>query len=216
MMRKSWLALAALALVAASAQAVDFERYLKPEDPTDRAILNFVALDKEGKASSNDLADLGVLLVQRGYVDEAKGYLKRSLKLKPDNYQAAFRLGLLYQRQGHDRKAIHYYKRAAKSPPAYGPAYFMMAMAEERLGRRDAAISDYARAYRSAPELSRPASNPLVLNSRLQTEALLRFYPIQVRWDSFVLTPIDPELVQEMTKQMPQAPKPPQQGGEEH
>jgi tetratricopeptide (TPR) repeat protein len=196
-MRRLFLGVLLLAL-AVSAPGMVFERFLSPDNPRDRAIMSYMALDKAGKATSSDLANLGVLILEKGFPHDAEHYLRQALKIDPDNYEAAYRLGLVLQRQGHDFKAARYYKKTLKARPGYAQARFMLALAEERCGRRDAAIDDYVEAYRHAPDLANPDVNPLVYDSRLQTEAALKYYQETVRASTLEVTPIDPAAVRQM------------------
>jgi tetratricopeptide (TPR) repeat protein len=185
-------------MLAASAPAMVFERFLSPERPADRAIMSYMALEKAGKATSTDLANLGVLILEKGFPRDAEHYLRAALKLDGDNYEAAYRLGLVLQRQGHDLKAMRYYKRTLKARPGYAQARFMLALAEERCGRRDTAIRDYVRAYRHAPDLANPDLNPLVYDSRLQTEVALAYYREKAVTSTLKVTLIDPAAVRQM------------------
>ena len=184
--------------LAALASGMVFERFLSPDKPKDQAIMNYMALDKAGKATSTDLANLGVLILEKGFPNDAEHYLREALKLDEGNYEAAYRLGLVLQRQGHDYKAMRYYKKTLKVRPGYAEARFMLALAEERCGLRDAAITDYVRAYRHAPDLANPDLNPLVYDSHLQTEAALKYYQERVVASTLKVKPIDPAAVRQM------------------
>ncbi len=199
--------------VAASAPGMVFERFLSPDRPADRAIMRYMELEKAGTATSSDLANLGVLILEKGFPGDAEQYLRKALKLDKDNYEAAYRLGLVLQRQGHDFKAMHYYKKTLKARPGYAQARFMLALAEERCGLRSAAIDDYVRAYRHAPDLANPDLNPLVYDSDLQTEAALKYYRERVVASTLPVPPIDPAAVRQMmqiraAKEGPQAAQP--------
>jgi len=201
-------------IVAAVSRGAVFERYLSPERPLDRAILGYLELDRSGKATSTDLANLGVLLLQKGFPVDAERYLRKALAADKHNFEAEYRLGLVLQRQGHDHEAIKFYKRTLKERPGHGYARFMLAMAEERCGERTAAIQDYAKAYRFAPDLADPRSNPLVLDSDLQTEAALKRYQ-QTRLSSTLkVTPVDPEAVKRMMEARPQPSEAPEAPGQ--
>jgi tetratricopeptide (TPR) repeat protein len=175
-----------------------FERFLSPDRPKDRAIMDYMALEQAGKATSTDLANLAVLILEKGFPNDAEHYLREALKLDEDNYEATYRLGLVLQRQGHNLKAARCYKKVLKARPGYAEARFMLALAEERCGLRDAAIDDYVRAYRHAPDLANPDVNPLVLDSHLQVEASLMYYQKSVEASTLKVTPIDPAAVRQM------------------
>jgi tetratricopeptide (TPR) repeat protein len=208
-MRRAMVGAAVLILATAASGSV-FERYLSPDRPADRAIMNYLALAKSGRASSMDLADLGVLIFEKGFPGDAEDYLKAALKLDKHNYEAAYRLGLVLQRQGRDREAVRYYKMTLKQRRGYAEARFMLAMAEERCGRREAAIRDYAKAYRYAPQLADPKKNPLVYDSHLQIEAVLRHYQESAGTSTLPVTEIDPAEVRRMMEARPQAAPAPQ------
>jgi tetratricopeptide (TPR) repeat protein len=184
--------------LATLASGMVFERFLSPNQPKDRAIMDYMALEQAGKATSTDLANLGVLILEKGFPNDAEHYLREALKLDEDNYEAAYRLGLVLQRQGHDFKAARYYKKVLKARPGYAEARFMLALAEERCGLRDAAIGDYVKAYRHAPDLANPDINPLVYDSHLQTEVGLMYYRETVKASTLKVTPIDPAAVRQM------------------
>ncbi|MDD5563443.1 MAG: tetratricopeptide repeat protein [Thermoanaerobaculaceae bacterium] len=208
-MRRSMVGAAVLILATAASGSV-FERFLSPERPADRAIMNYLELAKSGRASSMDLANLGVLIFEKGFPGDAEDYLKAALKLDKHNYEAAYRLGLVLQREGRDREAVRYYKMTLKQRRGYAEARFMLAMAEERCGRREAAIRDYAKAYRYAPQLADPKRNPLVYDSHLQTEAVLRHYQESAGTSTLPVTEIDPAAVRRMMAARPEAaPAPP-------
>jgi hypothetical protein len=200
-------------VVAASASGAVFERFLSPDQPKDRVIMEYMALEKAGKATSMDLANMGVLILEKGFPHDAERYLRKALKADKHNYEAAYRLGLVLQREGRDREAVRYYKRTVKERPGYAEARFMLALAEERCGRRNAAIHDYVRAYRHNPGLANPDINPLVYDSRLQTEAMLGHYEETVVSSTLTVTEVDPAAVRRMMEALapearptPQAP----------
>ncbi len=198
----------AVVMTAAAAQAAVFERYLSPDRPADRAIMAYMKLDEAGKATSRDLAELGVLLLHKGFPKDAERTLDRALDLDRENFEARYRLGLVYQREGDFRKAVRCYKRVLKQRPGHAYARFMLALAEEQSGHRRAAIRDYAKAYHFEPALALADQNPLVLESRLQTEAQITRYRNEVRRETLKVTFIDPAAVRDMMAVRPPEPAP--------
>lgn len=181
-----------------SSDGAIFERYLSAERPADRAVMKYLELEKQGAATSRDLAELGVLLLNKGFPKDAERYLRKALKVDKENFEAAYRLGLVLQREGRDREAARYYKKVIKQRPGHAYARFMLALAEERSGRRGAAIRDYAKAYRFVPELSWYDKNPLLYASKLQVSAALERYRREVNSSTLEVSAIDPAHVAEM------------------
>ncbi|HPS79390.1 MAG TPA: hypothetical protein PLS53_14620 [Thermoanaerobaculaceae bacterium] len=200
---KRWLVAAVVLGLAASGHAAVFERYLSVDRPEDRAIMVYQALERSGKATSMDLTEMAVLLVNKGFPNDARDYLKAALKKDKHNFEAAYRMGLVLQREGEFLKACHWYRRTLKERPGHGPARFMLALAQERAGRRHSAITNYKRAYRHAPDLADPAKNPLVLDSDLQTEALIDSYREKVGRSTQHVFPVDAAAVQRMMLAVP-------------
>lgn len=200
---KRWLVAAVVLGLAASVQAAVFERYLSADRPEDRAIMAYQALERSGKATSVDLTEMAVLLVNKGFPNDARDYLKAAVKLDKHNFEATYRMGLVLQREGEFLKACHWYRRTLKERPGHGPARFMLALAQERAGHRHSAIRNYKRAYRHAPDLADPAKNPLVLDSDLQTEALIDSYREKVGRSTHHVSPINAAAVQRMMLVVP-------------
>jgi hypothetical protein len=203
--------LAAVAAVAATvtADGAVFERFLSADRPADRAILAYLDRERNGTASSRDLTELGVLLVGKGFPEDAEDYFEKALKLDKKNVDAAYRLGLVRQRMGKNFRAGRAYRKVIKLRPGYAPARFMLALVEERSGRRSRAIYDYAKAYKHMPELADPAKNPLVLDSHLQAEAQLLRYRREIGANTLKVTAIDPAEIRLMMEVRPQPPAPP-------
>lgn len=185
------------------AEAAVFERYLHADRPADHAILGYLELERLGTATSRDLAELGVLLLEKGFPKDAERYLRQARKADKENFEAIYRLGLVLQRQGEHRKAIRCYKKVIKMRPGHAYARFMLAMAEERAGRRKAAIRDYAKAYHFAPELAVYEKNPLLYDSELQVSAHLERYRREATIDTLKVTAIDPAAVARMMAAVP-------------
>lgn len=188
--------------------AAVFERFLDPNVPRDRAILGYLQLEKEGKAKSNDLAELAVLLVEKGFPQDGEAYLRKALKLDKNNVEARYRLGLVFQRLGRHWAAAREYKRVIKARPGFAEAQFMLGLALERSGHRRAAIKAYAKAYKHNPALADAAKNPLVLDSKLQTQAQLVRYRRDVASATLKLQPLDPQAVRQMMLVKPPATPP--------
>lgn len=188
--------------------AAVFERFLDPNVPRDRAILSYLELEKQGKATSNDLVELAVLLVEKGFPQDGETYLRKVLKLDKKNVEARYRLGLVLQRLGKDGAAAREYRKVIKARPGFAEAQFMLGLALERSGHRRAAVKAYAKAYKHNPALADPAKNPLLLDSKLQTQAQLLRYRREVTSATLKLQPLDPQAVRRMMLAKPSPPTP--------
>lgn len=200
-----WVLAVAVAVLSQTVNAAVFERYLHADRPADRAILGYLELERQGTATSRDLAELGVLLLDKGFPKDAERYLRKAVAKDRDNFEAIYRLGLVLQRQGEYRKAIRCYKKVVAMRPGHGYARFMLALAEEKAGRRQAAIRDYARAFQFVPELADYAKNPLLYDSALQTSAQIERYRREVESQTLAVTAIDPAAVARMKAAAPTA-----------
>lgn len=207
-MRKYFLLLV-VSLWATWAFGAVFERFLDPSSPKDRAILSYLELERQGKAQSNDFVELAVLLVEKGFPQDGEKYLRKALKMEKGNVEARYRLGLVLQRLGQDRAAARQYRRVIKARPGFAEAQFMLGLALERSGRRRAAIAAYVKAYKHNPRLADPAANPLVLDSKLQTQVHLLHYRRMVTQSTLNLKPLDREALRRMMLAKPSSSPPP-------
>jgi tetratricopeptide (TPR) repeat protein len=198
-------ALAVMLALGATAGGAVFERYLSPDRPEDRAILNYLALAEQGQASSNDLTELGVLLADKGFPKDAERYLEAAVKADNENVEALYRLGLVRQRMGKEGAAIRCYRKVVNQRPGHAYASFMLALSEEKRGRRDAAVYHYAKAYRHLPGLANRQFNPLVIDSRLQGEALLLRYQRDTAAATIDVPPVNAAAVRAMMEALPPA-----------
>jgi len=205
-------ALSVMLILGATAGGAVFERYLSPDRPEDLAILNYLALAEQGQATSNDLAELGVLLADKGFPKDAERYLEAAVKADKENVEALYRLGLVRQRMGKEGAAIRCYRKVVNQRPGHAYASFMLALSEEKRGRRDAAVYHYAKAYRHLPGLANPQFNPLVIDSRLQGEAQLLRYQRDMAAATIEVPPVDAAAVKAMMRALPAAePEAPEQ-----
>jgi tetratricopeptide (TPR) repeat protein len=200
---KRWVLTVLVAALATSVSGGDLESTLSPDRPQDRAILNYLALAEAKTASAADLTELGVLLAATNRLSDAEHWLRMAVKADKHSFAAWYRLGLVQQRQGRSHDAAGTFARALREKPADPYARFMLALTEERCGSQSAAIADYARAYQALPNLANPRYNPLVLDSKLQTEANLRHYQENVAAGAMPVTALDAAAVKAMMETRP-------------
>jgi tetratricopeptide (TPR) repeat protein len=205
---KLWFAVLLVVLVGSAAGAEELKDLLSPDNPTDRAILAYMALAQDKKAEPTELAELGVLLAQRGFAEEGEKYLKAAMKADKHDFQICYRYGLVLARLGKSQEATKAFKRALEQRPGDAYARFMLAMTEERGGRSKAAIKDYVLAFKLMPDLTRPEKNPLILDSTLRLQAQIQYYREVSGSTSFALTPINADQVKLMMEARPAATEP--------
>jgi tetratricopeptide (TPR) repeat protein len=98
----------------------------------------------------------GLLLQDRGRIDEAIARYREALRLKPDNHRALTNLGVALGEKGRTDEAIARYRQAVLIQPDYAYAHFCLAHALRRNGRLEEAIHHYRQALRIQPQ-SAPA-----------------------------------------------------------
>lgn len=105
-------------------------------------------------AHSQALSQLGLLLIERGALDEAAGYLERAVACDGQAAAALAHLGFVRHRQGRLDDALAHYQRAVAIDPNLGIAQNNLAIALQELGRTDEALAIWRQAE---PALSDPA-----------------------------------------------------------
>ncbi len=192
------------AVLAVTAVGGDLKSTLSADRPQDRAILGYLERAEAKTATAAELTDLGVLLAASGHPEDAEHWLHQAVKADKHNFAARYRLGLVQQQQGRCRDAARSFARALDERPDDAYARFMLALARERCGSPHGAVADYARAYGIMPELAEPESNPLVLDSQVQTQARLEAYRKRMAVRTFPVTAVDPAAVKAMMAARPE------------
>ena len=98
--------------------------------------------------------ELALALNQERRWDEALGYSRAALALRPDSSAAYFGLGEILRSMGRVDEAINALERAVRLDARNLPAHSNLARALESKGRRDAAIEHYLQALSIAPRSS--------------------------------------------------------------
>jgi tetratricopeptide (TPR) repeat protein len=193
-----WLVAVLAVTVASAASAADLKATLSKESPEDRAILAYLERAEAKTATATDLTELGVLLAETHRLADAEHWLRAAVKLDKHSFTSLYRLGLVQQRRGDCSDAARSFARALDVKPDDPYARFMLALAEERCDSPTRAIRDYARAYEVMPALAEPETNPLVIDSDLQTQAALEAYEVRSSTSTFELTAVDRDAVKTM------------------
>jgi len=94
-----------------------------------------------GKAFAQSHFRLGIILSERGLVDEAIQECRRAIEIDPSYSKSYLNLGALLAEKGEDGPAIEAFRQALRLDPAYHAARLNLAMALERARDYDAALA---------------------------------------------------------------------------
>jgi tetratricopeptide (TPR) repeat protein len=103
--------------------------------------------------------NLGLVLVDRGRVDEAIAHFQQALKIKPDLEQAHYNLGFALVGRGQVDEAIAHYQQALKIKPDYALAHNNLGTALAGRGQVDGAIAHFQQALKIKPDLAQAHCN---------------------------------------------------------
>jgi protein O-GlcNAc transferase len=96
---------------------------------------------------------LGILSYCRADYDSAIKYIKRALKLNPDNAEAYTNMGNAYKNKGQLDKAITSYEEAIKLKPHLAMAHNNLGSALQEQNLLDEAVTCYQKALKLEPDL---------------------------------------------------------------
>src|SRR5579885_2029630 len=96
--------------------------------------------------------NLGIVLVEKGQLDEAIGHYKATLQMQPSFWDADYNLGSALLRKGNVEDAIRYCERAVAMAPGDPDAQVALANALLQKGRIDDAIVHYQNALTVRPD----------------------------------------------------------------
>jgi len=86
------------------------------------------------------LNNLGIALMDKNRLPEAKDALEEALRIKPDHANALYNLGNIFFRWGRWREAAELYQRALRYEPDRPDTYINLGICQMRLGRFTEAI----------------------------------------------------------------------------
>ena len=101
----------------------------------DRAIADYQRAAELGTRDSEVFNNLGILLT-RQRPDLAETYLRRAVKISPDNHQAWHSLGNALLKQNKLRSAIACYQAALKRQPDFQPSLQTLQLIQQQLGTK--------------------------------------------------------------------------------
>jgi Flp pilus assembly protein TadD len=97
-------------------------------------------------------SNLGILLLERGEVNEAIGHFQKALALQPDDAGANNNLANALVKNGQTDEAIGQYQEAIRLKPDHPGAHYNLGVALEEKGQIDEAIRQYQEAIRLKPD----------------------------------------------------------------
>jgi tetratricopeptide (TPR) repeat protein len=127
----------------------------------DQAVAHYreaIRLNREARTKSPwPPTNLGILLAQRGALEEAGALLREAIGYDDNFPNAHYQLGKLLEQQGQNDQAIAALRRAAALDPAYPEPHYVLARIYRRLGRAaeaDEALATFQRlrAARDQPQ----------------------------------------------------------------
>jgi tetratricopeptide (TPR) repeat protein len=96
--------------------------------------------------------NLGLVLLQKGKVNEAISHYQEALQIKPDNAEAHFNLGLSFGKQGRLDEAITQFQQALQIKPGFEPAHYSLGNALLQKGNTGEAITQFQQALQINPD----------------------------------------------------------------
>jgi protein O-mannosyl-transferase len=115
-------------------------------------------LDRNPNSSMAHL-NLGIVLAQKGSVDEAITHFQRTLEIKPDYAKAHNDLGLALLQKGKVDEAIARFQKVIEIDPAYAEACYNLGNALIQKGSVDEAIAQYQKALQIRPDYAEACYN---------------------------------------------------------
>jgi Flp pilus assembly protein TadD len=94
---------------------------------------------------------LGVLLLERGELDQAETEFERTVKIQADNPEPLNNLGAIRLRQGRLEDALAFFRRAVKVKPDYAGSYYNLGIVLAQLGRLNEAITNFQKTLELYP-----------------------------------------------------------------
>lgn len=154
-----------------------YARFLNTGSELDAQITQTLAALRESPDSPILHNQLGQLLVEKDFPQDAAREFERAINLDGDFYTAWYNLGLVRASLGDVSGARRAFRRTVNYRKGHGPALFELGLMAEKEGDDRAAVAYYAKALRHNPELLTVRHNPRVLDSRLMHLALIEKYP---------------------------------------
>ncbi len=156
-----------------------YAKYLNTGSQLDAQITRTLEALRADEQSPQLHNELGALLVQKGFPNDAEREFERAVDLDRNYFPAWYNLGLVRAARGDEGGARRAFQRTVRYKPGHAMALFQLGLIEEELQHTDRAIALYAKALAINPALIEPAVNPRILDAKLVHRALLAMYEKQ-------------------------------------
>jgi len=107
-----------------------------------------LSIDEESSFAHNNL---GLVLAERGALDEAIGEFRRAVQIDPAFVEAQTNLGVFLARQGSAEEAIDHLRQALKIEPAFANAHNTLGNILADRGDLDGAVEHFRKALQTNP-----------------------------------------------------------------
>lgn len=185
-----------------------YQRYLNPADPFDARIQRTVDALRANPNSAPLHNELGQLLVQKGFPNDAEKEFTRAIHADRNFYPAYYNRAQLRSGQGDFMGARSDFLTTVRHKPGHAEALFALGLMEEQHQHESAAIKYYAKAITINHSLLDVRVNPRVLDSKLIPFALLKAYPNLHAKDAIQLTGAPPQYNGMAVQQPAPSPQP--------
>ncbi len=169
-------------------------RYATSDSDLDRSIRAYLDALRAEPDNPTFHNELGRLLVEKGFPNDAEREFRRALAIDDEFYPAWYNLALVRSPRGENSAALEALDMTLDAKPGHASALFQKGLILERMGNSSGAIEAYAEAFRINYDLLRPKINPQIIESRLIERALISLYPNESRRRSLLLQPTPPDL----------------------
>lgn len=173
-------------------EAPFYARYLRPGNPMDDRIASVVSELKANPGSAMLHNELGALLLEKRFPNDAELEFERATWADGDFYPAWYNLALIREAKGDPSGAVSALKKTLRLRPGHGPARFSLGLLYENQGRIQAAIDQYTKAFAIDHALLDVRTNPRILDSRLIHRALLQMYQGEHAQEAIAFQPPPP------------------------
>lgn len=153
-----------------------YEKYLIKGNPKDDEILKLMEMISENPNVSEYHNNLGVLLMDKKFPNDALKEFKKAIKLDKKNYRAWYNLGILYEAQEKKFKAYRTFKKALKNKRGDDLTLYHIGMFWESLGWKNKAIKYYIKALSINKDILKPSYNPPIIYNKILPQVFAEYY----------------------------------------